>query len=274
MSNEDGSEEKVLHRQDGPGSPPPYKPPPQFKEIVTPPLLQESLPDTAELWLVRIQDNQLKADEFKGKHVTLALNASDGKMGCFEDSKVRRVSRQVAVVRSLNPVALSRPPPNTDRLSSGADGRSNTPSHKQKHSLSILNADVIASRGKGSEIKQENQAVSASLSMGVGGPSTVESLQEDEERITSGKLGKSSKKSKRDSFSLNSEVELSPLASPQRDLEVLEKPSKKLKRDQSNLNFEASPLASSRKYPEVHDEQASLKKKSKKHKKIKQEESG
>ncbi|MCO5569502.1 hypothetical protein L7F22_023215 [Adiantum nelumboides] len=87
MSHKDVLEEKVLHRNEGPGSASPYKPPPQFKEINTPPLLPEFISDTAELWLVRIQDNQLKADEFKGKCVSLALNASGGQMGCFEDSK-------------------------------------------------------------------------------------------------------------------------------------------------------------------------------------------
>ncbi|MCO5556274.1 hypothetical protein L7F22_009820 [Adiantum nelumboides] len=304
MSHEDVLEEKMLHRNEGSGSAPPYKPPPQFKEVNTPPLLPEFAPDTVELWLVRIQDNQLKADEFKGKCVSLALNASGGQMGCFEDTKgssfeildlhnvagvqpfafvpkgdssleVKRVSRQVAIVRSLDPVAISRPSPKMDHLSLKLDGRSNvnTP-QKQKHAPSILHGG-ISSRGTRSEVKQESHAVSGTLSFGAGGRSTVESLQEDEEKISFGKLGKSSKKSRRGPFSMNSEVELSPHTPSHKDLEVLDKPSKKKKRDHSGLNSEVqlSQHTLSYKNLEAQEKQASSKKISRKHKK-KQEESG
>ncbi|MCO5569504.1 hypothetical protein L7F22_023217 [Adiantum nelumboides] len=189
---------------------------------------------------------------------------------------VKRVSRQVAIVRSLDPVAISRPSPKMDHMSLKLDGRSNvsTP-QKQKHAPSILHGG-ISSRGTRSEVKQESHAVSGSLSFGAGGHSTVESLQEDEEKISFGKLGKSSKKSRRDPSSVNSEVELSSHAPSHKDLEVLEKPSKKKKRDHSGLNSEVqlSPHTLSYKNFEAQEEQASSKKISRKNKKIKQEESG
>eukprot|EP00250_Pteridium_aquilinum_P000131 c10147_g1_i1 orf=126-848(+) len=225
MSNEDGLKQEKVLRNEGPVSIPSYSPPPQFKLINTPPLLHE-VPDNAELWLVRIQDSQLGADDFMGKRVKLALNALDGRMGCFKNFKgsqfefvdlhdvagvqpfaflpkgdssleVCRVSRQVAIVQNLDPVILSRPYPEVDQdVACQADG----------------DARVQIKR-------EESHAGSASISMGVGGISTVESLQDDEERISTGKLGKSGKKSKREQP--NTELDLSPGPS-HKDLEVEE----------------------------------------------------
>lgn len=246
----------------------PYTPPPQFKLIDTPPLIQEVPPDNTELWLVRIQDSQLGPDEFKEKRVTMALRSLDDKLGCFENSKgtefeildshqvggvqpfaflpkgnatsleVHKVSRQVSIVRSLDRIVLKSPFRNDYQDGSPQeDGalKIRSPSKQRRASSSFHDhapAGDTAARNK----REESQPGSASIGMTVEGLSAVESLQENGERISTGNLGKSGKKSKR---------------------------------EQPTLDLDSSPLRSSQKDFRGGKEHTSSEKKSRKHKKVK-----
>lgn len=223
----------------------PYTPPPQFKLIDTPPLIQEVPPDNTELWLVRIQDSQLGPDEFKEKRVTMALRSLDDRLGCFENSKgtefeilhqvggvqpfaflpkgnatsleVHKVSRQVSIVRSLDRIVLKSPFQNDYQDSSPqADGtkKIRSPS-KQRWVSSSFHDDASAGDTAAQDKHEESQPGSASIGMTVEGISAVESLQENEERISTGNLGKSGKKSKREQPT--SDLDSSPLRSSQND---------------------------------------------------------
>ncbi|CAL9762506.1 unnamed protein product [Musa acuminata subsp. burmannicoides] len=62
-----------------------YKPGPDFEEDTKTPLVDVSLTDSTELWLIQWPINQLQPADFDGKELTLKLNR-DGKLGSFESA--------------------------------------------------------------------------------------------------------------------------------------------------------------------------------------------
>ncbi|KAJ8475984.1 hypothetical protein OPV22_019711 [Ensete ventricosum] len=62
-----------------------YKPGPDFEEDSRTPLVDISLTDSTELWLIQWPINQLQPADFNGKELTLKLNR-DGKLGGFESA--------------------------------------------------------------------------------------------------------------------------------------------------------------------------------------------
>eukprot|EP00262_Sarcandra_glabra_P019031 TRINITY_DN701_c0_g1_i1.p1 TRINITY_DN701_c0_g1~~TRINITY_DN701_c0_g1_i1.p1 ORF type:complete len:324 (-),score=42.33 TRINITY_DN701_c0_g1_i1:117-1088(-) len=149
-----------------------YQPPPSFEEDTKDPLVEISLTDSTELWLIQWPHNQLQADDFTGKELSLKLRR-DGCLGSFESSSgksydmvsfasqepdasvflasaseskvVGKISRRVCLVRYPEPDELVPPSSNFPSLSdqrSPASWKSNmshsfaTPrqSSKQKYS--------------------------------------------------------------------------------------------------------------------------------------------
>ncbi|KAG1331617.1 putative mediator-associated protein 2 [Cocos nucifera] len=62
-----------------------YKPGPGFEEDTKDPLIDISLTDSTELWLIQWPINQLKAADFHGKELKLKLHR-DGQLGSLESS--------------------------------------------------------------------------------------------------------------------------------------------------------------------------------------------
>ncbi|XP_068661320.1 mediator-associated protein 2 isoform X2 [Aristolochia californica] len=62
-----------------------YKPPPDFAEETKDPLVEVSLTDSTELWLIQWPYNQLQPDDFQGKELKLKLH-HNGKLGTFESA--------------------------------------------------------------------------------------------------------------------------------------------------------------------------------------------
>ncbi|XP_077210050.1 uncharacterized protein LOC143845555 [Tasmannia lanceolata] len=62
-----------------------YKPPLEFQEDTKDPLVEISLTDSNELWLIQWPINHLEPKDFEGKEVSLKLH-HDGQLGSFESS--------------------------------------------------------------------------------------------------------------------------------------------------------------------------------------------
>ncbi|XP_073006909.1 uncharacterized protein [Typha latifolia] len=62
-----------------------YKPGPYFEEDAKAPLLDISLTESKELWLIQWPFNQLQAADFHGKELSLKLHG-DGQLGSFDSS--------------------------------------------------------------------------------------------------------------------------------------------------------------------------------------------
>ncbi|XP_022738001.1 uncharacterized protein LOC111290785 isoform X2 [Durio zibethinus] len=77
-----------------------YRPPPEFEEDSSEPLVDLTLSDSTELFLIQWPLHQ--HPEINGQEFTLQLGP-DGKLGSFIDSTVGKISQRVSLVHYMNP---------------------------------------------------------------------------------------------------------------------------------------------------------------------------
>ncbi|XP_019051603.1 PREDICTED: mediator-associated protein 2 isoform X2 [Nelumbo nucifera] len=129
-----------------------YRPPPEFEENTRDPLVDISLTDSTEFWLIQWPHNQ--TPDFDGQEVTLKLHR-DGRMGSFEGSSVGKISRRVCLVHYPEPSELEKPynHPNRMMYRSGGTSTANTfatPSQSTKQRASHYSSGISSIKERSS----------------------------------------------------------------------------------------------------------------------------